>query len=449
MGYLIDQYIWWLLLTALAAGVAGWAFHRLRTADEIERLERQRIQLRKDLVALVNGEEGAGFLDLERESDLLRTRIDVADARIAELETLLEDARRARDEAHLSQPRVLVADALISDEREELDALRRLAADAQAQRDAEIEIVATPAQDLEPMRWRMRYLESRVRYLEEREAVTAQPAPIAVVESAPVEPHAHAWRIRYLEAQLRHHERAALASTMPGTQLPTPGDDDEAAQRQAWRLRYLEKRLGYVEAAAADHGESAARRIAALETELDEARVRAAALIAERDAYAAEAGRLEPDAQKARRLGWRARYLDARVRHLEAIAQRPAASPAPATAMSAPSSRDEDEVEEAPAPLVATGQEVRPQGLAAPRGGAPDDLTLIDGVSPQKQSTLNSIGVYHFDQIAAWSPGNVAWVDQYLRLRGRIVRERWVEQAGARARGEGLVGRRYLQVEEV
>jgi predicted flap endonuclease-1-like 5' DNA nuclease len=65
----------------------------------------------------------------------------------------------------------------------------------------------------------------------------------------------------------------------------------------------------------------------------------------------------------------------------------------------------------------------------AATGGAPDDFTLIDGVSPLQQSTLHSLGIYHFDQIAAWTPANVAWMDRYLRLRGRIGEEEWVEQA--------------------
>ena len=75
------------------------------------------------------------------------------------------------------------------------------------------------------------------------------------------------------------------------------------------------------------------------------------------------------------------------------------------------------------------GSERRPPALAAASGGAPDDFTLIDGVSAIQQTTLNSLGVYHFEQIAVWTPANIAWVDQYLRLRGRIVEEEWVEQA--------------------
>lgn len=125
---------------------------------------------------------------------------------------------------------------------------------------------------------------------------------------------------------------------------------------------------------------------------------------------------------------WRARYLEARVRHLE---ERIAAS-----AQAAPRAEDPlavtDEDAEAPAP--APQPRKKPPVLAAPRNGAPDDLTLIEGVSALQQSTLYAIGVYHFDQIADWTPENVAWIDNYLRLRGRIDEEEWVEQAAALAR---------------
>ena len=58
----------------------------------------------------------------------------------------------------------------------------------------------------------------------------------------------------------------------------------------------------------------------------------------------------------------------------------------------------------------------------------------FEGVSAQQQSTFYSIGIYHFDQIAAWTPENVAWINNYLRLRGRIDDEDWVDQAASLAR---------------
>lgn len=69
------------------------------------------------------------------------------------------------------------------------------------------------------------------------------------------------------------------------------------------------------------------------------------------------------------------------------------------------------------------------------RGGEADDLEMIAGVGPKLAETLNSLGVYHFDQIADWQDGDVDWVDTHLNFPGRIVRENWIEQAKALAIG--------------
>lgn len=71
----------------------------------------------------------------------------------------------------------------------------------------------------------------------------------------------------------------------------------------------------------------------------------------------------------------------------------------------------------------------RPLGLAAPRAGAADDLKLIKGIGRQNEERLHALGVWHFDQIAAWSPENVKWIGSYLAFPGRIDREHWIEQA--------------------
>ncbi|MGB5872002.1 MAG: hypothetical protein WBH04_17565, partial [Albidovulum sp.] len=55
-----------------------------------------------------------------------------------------------------------------------------------------------------------------------------------------------------------------------------------------------------------------------------------------------------------------------------------------------------------------THQTCRPAGLSAPRGGTGDDLKKINGVGPAMEKLLNGLGYYHFDQIAAWSPAEVA-----------------------------------------
>ena len=72
----------------------------------------------------------------------------------------------------------------------------------------------------------------------------------------------------------------------------------------------------------------------------------------------------------------------------------------------------------------------RPAGLEAPRGGRADDLKLIKGVGPALEELLHRLGYFHFDQIAAWTPAEVAWVDENLEgFHGRVTRDGWVEQA--------------------
>ncbi len=73
--------------------------------------------------------------------------------------------------------------------------------------------------------------------------------------------------------------------------------------------------------------------------------------------------------------------------------------------------------------------------LPAPLAGVPDDLKWISGVGPKLEETLNGLGVYHFEQIADWSQAEIDWVDDYLNFSGRIVRDNWIEQAKALAKG--------------
>jgi NADH-quinone oxidoreductase subunit E len=72
----------------------------------------------------------------------------------------------------------------------------------------------------------------------------------------------------------------------------------------------------------------------------------------------------------------------------------------------------------------------QPVALEAPRVEGPDDLKVIKGIGPVLEEMLHKLGYYHFDQLASWTDAEIAWVDQHLEdFRGRITRERWVEQA--------------------
>ncbi len=78
----------------------------------------------------------------------------------------------------------------------------------------------------------------------------------------------------------------------------------------------------------------------------------------------------------------------------------------------------------------------KPEMLDAPRDGKADDLKMIKGIGPKLEGVLNGLGIWHFDQIAAWSADEVAWADQNLvGFKGRVSRDGWVDQAGALAKG--------------
>lgn len=81
-------------------------------------------------------------------------------------------------------------------------------------------------------------------------------------------------------------------------------------------------------------------------------------------------------------------------------------------------------------------EDTKPVLLNAPRGGKKDNLTRIKGVGVKIEEALNDIGIYHFDQIAAWNEKNIAWADSTLGFPGRAKRENWVAQAAALAKGE-------------
>lgn len=217
-------------------------------------------------------------------------------------------------------------------------------------------------------------------------------------------------------------------------------------------------------AASATHD----RRIAGLEAELAEARVKADELAG----AAARTKSSEPamDDEDAAAMKWRNRYLEARVKFLED--QSTAAAPLAAglagaavgAAIAAPKAKAKaaPKVEAKPEPVSnenftpstlagLTGDELEAATLAAagnakapPRSrkrSNPDDLLLIDGVGPKNNAWLNDQGIYYFHQIATMNIGQVAWLADNLPTFGsRVYRENWVAQCTNLARGNAARG---------
>ena len=71
------------------------------------------------------------------------------------------------------------------------------------------------------------------------------------------------------------------------------------------------------------------------------------------------------------------------------------------------------------------------QPKAMDRPARPSDLKAIAGVGPKLEKVLNGLGIWTFAQVAAWAPEEIAWVEDYLSLNGRIGRDEWPRQAAA------------------
>lgn len=66
-----------------------------------------------------------------------------------------------------------------------------------------------------------------------------------------------------------------------------------------------------------------------------------------------------------------------------------------------------------------------------------DRLTQLKGLGPRAASRLTELGVTRFAQMAEWDETDVAAIDDQMgAFKGRITRDRWVEQARLLAKGD-------------
>ena len=159
------------------------------------------------------------------------------------------------------------------------------------------------------------------------------------------------------------------------------------------------------------------------------------AATAERDAAEAEAARRKAEeeaaaaeAEAARKRAEEEAHAAAEAEAARAKAEADAA--AAAAAVETTPDYDGDGVREG------TDEGKRPAGLEAPRGGQADDLKQIKGIGPKLEKLCNRLGFWHFDQVAAWTSDEVAWVDANLEgFKGRVTRDKWVDQAKILAAG--------------
>ena len=78
----------------------------------------------------------------------------------------------------------------------------------------------------------------------------------------------------------------------------------------------------------------------------------------------------------------------------------------------------------------------KPAVLAKARAGGADNLKMIKGVGPVLEKALHTTGVFHFDQVGAWTKADAEWFDDNVKgANGRVIRDGWVTQAKILAKG--------------
>ena len=103
------------------------------------------------------------------------------------------------------------------------------------------------------------------------------------------------------------------------------------------------------------------------------------------------------------------------VEMLRDIASEPVAAMAEVAEMvSAEAAADPAPVAVAEAAAAPAEAAPNPALLDAPRGGKPDDLTALRGIGAKLAASLNEIGIYHVDQIAALDAEGIDWLDENI-----------------------------------
>ena len=304
------------------------------------------------------------------------------------------------------------------------------------------------------LEWQNTYLRQRVEALEDRMQVTPVPVP------------------------------AALATTAPtATEDTDTTESDEELARLRWRNRYLEGRLAYYEDGEAGAAEERAE--AAAETEEDEDSGMIAAAVAGAGAVAAvatlsddeaDAEEVSEETEEEVELSADDEASDDTAEIEEDVVDAPAetetsdndedshteveeehvsetilksldetddtqAEDEPEENDESVSEAVEEASEDAEADPVDTDdgapsedpssdsvEPMQPITMSKPKEGG-DDLTEIGGIGPRIAEVLNGLGIWQHGQIADWTPEHSAWIDEHLSFKGRVERERWVEQA--------------------
>lgn len=324
--------------------------------------------------------------------------------------------------------------------------------------------------------WRNRYLESRLRVLEQQ--LVDQDARAEDVVAAPVEDTASdtpdtdvaklKWQNTYLQQRIAKLEEQVVGleapagadsaeleeadeepAVTPDSELDQSGVEQELA-RLRWRTRFLEGRLAYLAGDSAD----------AVEAEIVEEAEELEAADEENDEFSVEADQADEVPEETVELSAEpieeqpveedpesepvdepeevsAEGADESEALDDIIADINEADGEGEAAASVEAAEDEPTLEPAAdeEAVLSPSSHIAPVFVSHPENGG-DDLMKIEGVGPRINEALRELGVYSFEQIAAWTPENCGWINHRLGFQGRVERENWVSQAQALQSGE-------------
>jgi predicted flap endonuclease-1-like 5' DNA nuclease len=204
-------------------------------------------------------------------------------------------------------------------------------------------------------------------------------------------------------ATLASEASAATSGTGVSPSKELPGQDDLASRKGEWTYNSEET------AASGDAGNASADTT-------DAAASSKAAASAPSDASAEAAA---PKAKKA-----------------SGAAKSKATKKAAKTSAAAKPASDDSVDFDGDGVVEGTNEGSKPAVLSAAREGGADDLKRIKGIGPKLEGVCNDLGFFHFDQIAAWTPDELAWVNSNLvGFKGRATRDDWIGQAKLLASG--------------
>ncbi|MEL6567346.1 MAG: hypothetical protein AAFQ22_02935 [Pseudomonadota bacterium] len=364
---------------------------------------------------------GAAEAQPDAQADALQSEISALQEQVSSLQAELQDAKTLAEtqaneiEAQTTQLEAHVGQAVA-------EAAEATSFDATVPAAVAAPVAAADTVETDKLRWQNDYLRTRLKVFEQKAGVQLSGEPPAGPEDVPAEETAP------------DAETTAIAAASDDRETP-----DEELARLRWRNRYLEGRLAYLEEERSrdggDFDSASAADLGAVPASPDPDPVQASEGIAAEPAVAdvvEAAAPLEeqPVADTVSDGGAAAVAGTAAGLASEAVKPFIPAEVQDAGTQAEPASTHMPQVagdQVAPVPAVEDVNPERP--LAIERPQAPDDLTQIEGIGPRIQDVLNSIGVFSFSQIAEWSAGNEAWVDDYLSFSGRVRREDWVDQA--------------------